>query len=53
MAKRKEKKLTCTFYLGGKQIDKLPDEWKEKMSERLSEVMSRYYSQHPEEYEKL
>ncbi len=28
-------------------------DWKAKMSERLCRVMSRYYAQHPEEYERL
>jgi len=47
------KPLTCTFFVGGKQVDKLTPEQCERMAERLSEVMSRYYTQHPEEYAKL
>ena len=49
MAKR-SKKLTYAFYIGDKEVDKLPEEYLDKMAERLSETMSRYYSQHPEEY---
>ena len=50
---RMNKQLTCTFYVGGKQADKLTDEQLEKMSKRLGEAMSAYYSAHPEEYLKL
>lgn len=49
----KETKLTVTFHIGGKQVDKLTDEQKERMAQRLSEAMSLYYSNHPEEYAKL
>lgn len=45
--------LTCTFYVGGKQVDKLTPEQLNRMSERLSKTMSEYYSRHPEEYKKL
>ena len=47
---RKEEKLTCTFFVGGKQVDKLTPEQCERMAQRLSEVMSLYYTAHPEEY---
>ena len=47
------KPLTCTFFVGGKQVDKLTPEQCERMAERLSEVMSRYYTQHPDEFVKL
>ena len=47
------KQLTCTFYIGGKQVDKLTPEQLNRMSERLSKTMSEYYSRHPEEYKKL
>lgn len=46
-------KLTCTFYVGGKQVDKLTPEQTERMAERLSEVMSIYYTAHPDEYKKM
>ena len=53
MKKEKKKELTFTFYVGGKQVDKLAEEQLERMAQRLSEAMSLYYSNHPEEYLKL
>ena len=50
---RKEQKLTCTFFVGGKQVEKLSPEYLEKMSQRLGEAMSLYYTSHPEEYQRL
>ena len=50
---RKEKKLTCTFFVGGKQVDKLTPEHLDKMSQRLGEVMSLYYTAHHDELAKL
>ena len=50
---RKDKPLTVTLYIGEKQIDKLTEEQKEIMAQRLSNSMSLYYTQHPDEYEKL
>lgn len=50
---KKNKPLTVTFYVGGKQVDKLTEEQCERMAERLSEAMSLYYTAHPEEYAKL
>ncbi len=47
------KTLTCTFFIGGKQVEKLTEEQKEVMAQRLSEHMSLYYSQHPEEFAKI
>jgi hypothetical protein len=49
----KEKKLTVTLHIGGKQVDKLTPEQCERMAERLSETMSLYYSNHPEEYREI
>lgn len=49
----KNTKLTVTIHMGGKQIDKLTPEQKERMAKRLSEVMSLYYANHPEEYSKI
>ena len=45
--------LTCTFYIGGKQVDKLTSEQTKKMAEKIGEAMSIYYTQHPDEYKKL
>ncbi len=50
---KKNKPLTVSLYVGGKKVDTLTEEQREKMAQRLSEVMSRYYSLHPEEYLKL
>ena len=49
----KNKSLTCTFYVGGKQVDKLTPEQSAIAAQRFSECLSRYYTQHPEEYVKL
>lgn len=50
---KKEQKLTCTFFVGGKQVDRLTEEQCERMAQKVGEVMSLYYSAHPEEYRKL
>ena len=49
----KTKPLTFTIHIGGKQVDKLTEEQLEKMSQRLSEAMSLYYTAHPQEYANL
>jgi len=49
----KEKKLTVTLHIGGKQVDKLTPEQTERMAERLFETMSLYYTANPEEYKKI
>ena len=41
------------FYLNEKAFDVLPQEALLQMSERLSDVISLYFSAHPDEYEKL
>ena len=46
----KAKALTVTLHIGGKQVETLTEEQKERMSQRLSDVMSLYYTNHPEEY---
>ena len=45
--------LTVTYYIGGKQVDKLTPEQIDRMAQRLTETMSTYYTAHPEEYRKL
>ena len=50
---RKEQKLTCTFFVGVKQVDKLTPEHLDKMASRLSEVMSIDYTAHSDEYQIL
>ena len=47
------KPLTVTLHIGGKQIDKLTTEQSERMAQKLSEVMSLYYSSHRDEYLKI
>ena len=50
---RKEQKLTCTFFVGDKQVDRLTPEYLDKMAQRLGDVMSIYYTAHSEEYKQL
>lgn len=47
------KPLTVTLHIGGKQIEKLTAEQCEKMAQRLSETMSRYYTSHSDEFQKM
>ena len=49
----KDTKLTVTLHIGGKQIEKLTPEQLESMAQRLSDTMSLYYTNHPEEYRKI
>lgn len=49
----KENKLTVTLHIGGQQVESLTSEQRERMAERLSDVMSIYYTAHPEEYSRL
>lgn len=50
---KKEKKLTCTFFVGKTQIDKLSPEHLDKMAKRLGDVMSIYYTAHSDEYRQI
>jgi ABC-type transporter MlaC component len=47
------KPLTVTLHIGGKQVETLTEEQCEKMAQRLSETMSRYYTNHIDEYQKI
>lgn len=47
------KPLTVTFHIGDKQIEELTPEQKERMAQKLTETMSRYYAAHPEEFKKI
>lgn len=49
----KDKKLTVTLHIGGKQVDKLTPEQAERMAERLKETMSLYYTANPTEYQQI
>ena len=53
MAGRKQQPLTYTFYIGGKQVDRLPPDYLDRMAKRLGEAMSIYYTKHPDEYLRL
>lgn len=50
---KKNKTLTCTFYVGGKQVDKLTPEQSARIAQKFSETLSLYYTQHPDEFIKL
>lgn len=50
---RKSKPLTCTFFIGDKQVEKLPLEYLDRMADRLSLAVSRYYTAHWDEYARL
>jgi hypothetical protein len=49
----KNRPLTVTLHIGGKQVETLTEEQKTRMAERLSNVMSIYYTAHPKEFEKI
>ena len=46
-------KLTVTLHIGGKQVDRLTSEQLDKMSKRLGDAMSSYYTAHSAEFTKL
>lgn len=50
---KKAKGLTVTLFIGNKQVDTLTAEQQERMAERLSKTMSRYYSSHPSEFQQI
>lgn len=45
-----KKPLTVVLYYKGEQVETLPQEARDRISERLTVVMSAYFSAHPEEY---
>jgi ABC-type transporter MlaC component len=47
------KPLTVTLHIGGKQVETLTEEQRDRMAQKLSEVMSRYYTAHLDEYQKM
>lgn len=49
----KDKPLTVTLHIGGKQVETLTEEQRERLAQKLSEAMSDYYTAHPEAYRKL
>lgn len=49
----KDKPLTVTLHIGGKQVETLTEEQRERLAQKLSEAMSLYYTAHPEKFAKL
>lgn len=49
----KNKPLTVTLHIGGKQVETLTEEQRERIAQRLSEAMSLYYTAHLDEYLKI
>ena len=47
------KPLTVTLHIGGKQIETLTTEQRQKMAQRLSETMSLYNTPKAEEFRKI
>ena len=47
------KQLTVTFHVGGKQVDNLTAAQVDRMAQKLSETVSRYYANHPSEFKNL
>lgn len=50
---KNSKPLKVTLYIGDKQIEELTPDQKERLAQRLTETMSRYYAAHPEEFAAL
>lgn len=48
-----KKTLTVTLHIGGKQVETLTEEQRNRVAKRFSEATSIYYTAHPEEYVKL
>lgn len=44
------KPITVKLVYQGQEVKTLPEDVREKMAQKLSEVMSDYYTAHPEEY---
>lgn len=51
MARKAQEWGAPKFFLNGVQVDKIPEEAKAVMSERLGRVVSQHFKEHPEEYE--
>ena len=49
----RDKPLTVTLHIGGKQVDTLTPEQRERIAQKFSEVTSRYYSNHPDEFKNI
>ena len=44
------KEITVKLFYGGQEVERLTEEQQERMMQRLSEAMRRYYTEHPEEF---
>ena len=53
MKNGKKQQLTVTLHINGKQVETLTEEQREKIAQRLSEVMSLYYSNQQYEIMKI
>lgn len=49
----RNKPLTFTLHIGGKQVETLTEEQRQKMADRMSEVLSLAYSLDIEEFKKI
>lgn len=49
----KQKPLTVTLHIGGKQVERLTEEQAEKMAQKLSDAMSLYYTANPNEFKDI
>lgn len=47
------KDLTVTFHVGGERVDKLTDDHKKRIAQKFGEVLSTYYTAHPDEHKKI
>lgn len=47
------KPLTVTLHIGGTQVETLTEEQRDRMAQKLSDVMSRYYTAHLDEYKNI
>jgi ABC-type transporter MlaC component len=48
-----KKPLTVTLHIGGKEVETLTEAQREAMAKRLSESMSRYFSNNLAEFAKI
>lgn len=49
----RDEKLTVTLHIGGSQVESLTPKQCERMSERLRETMSLYYTANSKEYSQI
>lgn len=49
----KQKKLTVSFHIGNEEVKSLEPSQRELIGERLTQVMSDYYTTHLDEYKKI